>query len=136
MELSYTLEEISRIAALILKASSSKTVLFYGEMGSGKTTLVKELVHQLGSLDPVSSPTFSLVNEYRGKESLIYHFDFYRIEQEEEAFDIGFEEYLDAEHWKFIEWPEKIVGLLPESFTEVILKTPKPDCRTIVINKS
>lgn len=136
MELSYTLKEISKIATAVLKASPSKTVLFYGNMGAGKTTLIKELVHQLGSKDQVSSPTFSLVNEYRGKEDLIYHFDFYRIEQEEEAYDIGFEEYLDSEHWKFIEWPEKIAGLLPDSFTKITLETLEIDRRRIVINKS
>ncbi|MDR6301030.1 tRNA (adenosine(37)-N6)-threonylcarbamoyltransferase complex ATPase subunit type 1 TsaE [Mesonia maritima] len=114
MEISYSLEEIPSVAQKIIKASPCKTLLFYGEMGSGKTTLIKEIVKQLGSTDKVSSPTFSLINEYQLKKEKIYHFDLYRIENENEVFDIGIEEYLDDTNWLFIEWPEKIESLLPK----------------------
>jgi len=122
MEISYTLDEISDIATKIIKVSSSKTLLFYGEMGAGKTTLIKELVKKLGSSDKVTSPTFSLVNEYLLTSGKIYHFDFYRIEDETEALDIGIEEYFNEENWVFIEWPEKIKGLLPKKFTKLDLE--------------
>lgn len=92
-------------------------------MGVGKTTLIKEICKQLGVRDNISSPTYSLVNEYKGgEENTIYHFDFYRIQEEEEAYDIGFEEYLDTNAWIFIEWPEKISNLLPENSVKIKIK--------------
>ena len=109
----YNIENIDTIANQLLKKVKSKTILFYGEMGSGKTTLISALVKALGGLDDVSSPTFSLVNEYIVKDDKVYHFDFYRIENEIEALDIGIEDYLYSGHWIFIEWPDKIKGLLP-----------------------
>ncbi|MDQ7918334.1 tRNA (adenosine(37)-N6)-threonylcarbamoyltransferase complex ATPase subunit type 1 TsaE [Mesonia sp. MT50] len=121
MQIDYTLSEISEVAAKIIKVSSYKTLLFYGEMGAGKTTLIKEIVKQIGSPDKVSSPTFSLVNEYQGEDSSIYHFDFHRIENEEEAYDIGFEEYIDSGRWCLIEWPQHIESLLPLEKHEIHL---------------
>jgi len=113
MHIQYSFSEIPEIAKQIIKVSSSKTLLFYGEMGAGKTTLIKEIVKQLGSQDRVSSPTFSLVNEYQGKTHTIFHFDFHRIEDEEEAYDMGFDEYLESNNWCLIEWPQNIENLLP-----------------------
>ena len=83
-------------------------------MGSGKTTLISALVKALGGVDDVSSPTFSIVNEYKVNNDKVYHFDFYRIEDELEALDIGIEDYFYSGHWIFIEWPDKIKGLLPD----------------------
>ncbi len=118
----YSLEEIRRIAKDIISGVNNKTLLFYGEMGVGKTTLIKELCKELGSDDVISSPTFSLVNEYHtGDEDVIYHFDFYRIEQEEEAYDIGIEDYFNSNSWCLIEWPQNIQNLLPLNSTEVHL---------------
>jgi len=121
MEFTYTLSEIDAIAEKILPHLQSKVVIFKGVMGFGKTTLIKALVRALGSTDNVSSPTFSLVNPYEGANDKIYHFDFYRIKNEEEAFDIGFEEYLYSGDWCFIEWAERVEKYLPETYTIVEL---------------
>ncbi|WP_010229421.1 tRNA (adenosine(37)-N6)-threonylcarbamoyltransferase complex ATPase subunit type 1 TsaE [Gillisia marina] len=114
MTLTYELSEIDRIAMQILSEVKSKTLLFYGDMGAGKTTLIKALVKALGAPDLASSPTFSLVNEYQTDQGKIFHFDFYRIEDEMEALDMGIEDYLNLDTWKFIEWPIKIEKLLDE----------------------
>lgn len=89
-------------------------------MGAGKTTLIKEICKQLGVEDNISSPTFSLVNEYETKNGeLAYHFDFYRITDEEEALDIGIEDYFYSGNWCFIEWPENVENLLPLDAVEI-----------------
>ena len=135
MTLTYTLKEIPKIAKEILSFVSHKTLLFYGEMGTGKTTLIKEIVKQLGVKDVANSPTFSIVNEYLSqKGETIYHFDFYRIENEEEVFDIGIEEYLYNNNWCFIEWPEKVENLLPLESVEIHLTLNQDTTRTIQIN--
>ncbi|MDN3594505.1 tRNA (adenosine(37)-N6)-threonylcarbamoyltransferase complex ATPase subunit type 1 TsaE [Zunongwangia endophytica] len=122
MEFKYSLSEIDKAIEFILKNTTSKTILFYGEMGAGKTTLIKKLVEKLNIEDRVSSPTFSLVNEYKSEKETIFHFDFYRIEDENEAYDIGFDDYLEQQGWKFIEWPQKIKNLLPENHQNLILE--------------
>jgi tRNA threonylcarbamoyladenosine biosynthesis protein TsaE len=114
LEIEYELEDIGTVAKRILDYASSKTILFYGEMGTGKTTLIKSLVKLIGSTDDVSSPTFSIVNDYKLKGSSIYHFDLYRINDDEEALNFGFEDYLSTSNWVFIEWPQTILNLLPE----------------------
>jgi tRNA threonylcarbamoyladenosine biosynthesis protein TsaE len=130
----YTLKKVPEIAKDLLKTVSGKILLFYGEMGSGKTTLIKELVKQMGVEDVASSPTFALVNEYHSKDGvIIYHFDFYRIEEEEEAYDMGIEEYLYSENWCLIEWPEKVENLLPLESVEIHLSIKDKDTRTIEI---
>ncbi|WP_405414972.1 tRNA (adenosine(37)-N6)-threonylcarbamoyltransferase complex ATPase subunit type 1 TsaE [Maribacter sp. Asnod1-A12] len=115
MEFIYNEGELKKIAQSIIKHTKSKTIAFYAPMGAGKTTLIKTLVKELGSIDNVSSPTFGLVNEYAMKsgELLGYHFDFYRLENEEEAMDMGLDDYLLSGRWLFMEWPEKISSLLP-----------------------
>lgn len=109
------LNDLVIVAQSIIKHSyNKKIVLLSGEMGVGKTTLVKEIAKLLGVEENVSSPTFSIVNEYRGNE-VIFHFDFYRLEEEEEAYDFGIEEYFDSGNLCLLEWPEKISNLLPSS---------------------
>ena len=94
MDKDYTLDQVVDISKEILRETKHKTLLFFGEMGVGKTTLIKELCKNLGVTDITHSPTFSIVNEYKGFEDIIvYHFDFYRITKEEEAYDIGIEDY-------------------------------------------
>lgn len=134
MNKSYTLEGISAVAEEIISSVNAKILLFYGEMGTGKTTLIKEIVKQLGVQDIAHSPTFSLVNEYLSqKGETIYHFDFYRIEQEEEAFDIGIEEYFYENNWCLIEWPEKVENLLPLESVVIRLALNPDHSRTIQI---
>ena len=109
MELIYDLSQIDIVAKKIIECATSKTILFYGDLGAGKTTLIKSLVSNIGSDDIVSSPTFSIINEYTSlNNESIFHFDLYRLKDENEAFDMGIDEYLDKSCWKFIEWPEKI----------------------------
>ncbi|MCL4116983.1 UNVERIFIED_CONTAM: hypothetical protein GTU68_020150 [Idotea baltica] len=105
-------------------------------MGVGKTTLIKEIVKQLEVHDVVSSPTFSLVNEYESEQKeTIYHFDFYRINDEIEALDMGIEEYFDSNNWCLIEWPENIKNLLPLNAVKILLSTNNDGSRNIVINQ-
>ncbi|MFY0604383.1 MAG: tRNA (adenosine(37)-N6)-threonylcarbamoyltransferase complex ATPase subunit type 1 TsaE [Flavobacteriaceae bacterium] len=132
MNKEYTLESISDIAKEVLDNAKHKTILFYGEMGVGKTTLIKELCLCLGVDDITHSPTFSLVNEYHGnKNNSIFHFDFYRINNEEEVYDIGIEDYLYSNNWCFIEWPENIKNLLPLDSTEIQLSLIDSGARKI-----
>lgn len=105
--------------ALLDFAGDQKIFLFYGHMGAGKTTFIKVLCEQLGVAEPVTSPTFSIVNEYAGTSNKIFHFDFYRLKNENEALDMGYEEYFYSGNYCLIEWPEKIAGLLPEHYIKV-----------------
>jgi len=111
--------QLPNIAQQILSNSHHKIILFEGEMGAGKTTLIKEIIRQMGSQDETSSPTFSIVNEYETQKGKVFHFDFYRIKSEEEALDFGVEEYFDSGNFCFIEWPEKVKNLIPEEFHTV-----------------
>lgn len=122
MEQTFSIQEIDDIAKQVLDHLSSKIVLFFGDMGSGKTTLIKAILKRLGCKAEISSPTFSIVNEYELHSGIAYHFDFYRIEDENEAFDIGLEEYLYSGNWCFIEWPEKILNLLPDQASKIYLE--------------
>lgn len=122
MEKTYSLSEIETVATNLLPHLTSKVVLVNGEMGAGKTTMIKALCQALNSPDVVSSPTFSLINEYRtANNEPLYHFDCYRIESEEEAYDFGAEEYLHSGHLCFIEWSENIASLLPEESNALMI---------------
>ena len=122
--ISENLEQIPEIAEEILKYSSPhKKFVLYAEMGIGKTTLIKELSLQLGATDVVSSPTFSIVNEYiSSSDGKIYHFDFYRLEDEKEAFDMGYEEYFFGDDYCFVEWPEKIPHLIKDDMVTIKMR--------------
>ena len=130
----YKISNIDLAVNFILNNINSKYLLFNGPMGSGKTTLIKAIVRKLGCDDSVSSPSFSLVNEYEIKDSVVYHFDFYRIKNEIEAFDIGFEDYLKEDVWCFIEWGEKIPNLIPNNVNLINFTEIKGNSRIIEIN--
>jgi tRNA threonylcarbamoyladenosine biosynthesis protein TsaE len=100
---------------LLKQSGENKLFAFYGAMGSGKTTFIKAICESLGALDIVSSPTFTLVNEYKTSDSgeSLFHIDFYRIKKQEEVYDFGIEEYLTGDSYCFMEWPELIEELLP-----------------------
>ena len=126
------LTNIPDVAKQILEYTlPHKKFAFYADMGVGKTTLIKELSLQLDVVDVVSSPTFSIVNEYHTKnKSRIYHFDFYRIEEEREAYDMGYEEYFFSDDYCFIEWPEKIPSLIGEDM--VIVKMHIEETKRVI----
>lgn len=132
------LDEISNSAELILDLCSDYTVwVFKGEMGAGKTTLIKEICNLLAVVDPVSSPTFSLVNEYETKNGeIIYHFDFYRIEDPMEAVEIGVEEYFYSGNFCFVEWAEKIPGFLPDTFALIEIEKGMEEMRHLRVKIS
>src|SRR5690606_3939237 len=134
IQYTYGLEDLEFISKEIILNAKSKVLCFYGEMGVGKTTLIKEIVKQLGSSDRVSSPTFSLVNEYEAQGEAVYHFDFYRIEHSDEAYQIGLENYLYSGSWCLIEWPDKIKELLPENVTVIDIKEQLSGKRTVLLN--
>lgn len=108
-------------------------VAFYGPMGAGKTTLIKDLCHRMGVTDEVNSPTFAIVNEYVTEEGdAVYHFDFYRIKKLEEAYDIGYENYFYSGSLCLIEWPELIEPLLPERYLRVDIQLGATDDERII----
>ncbi|MHB0754895.1 tRNA (adenosine(37)-N6)-threonylcarbamoyltransferase complex ATPase subunit type 1 TsaE [Polaribacter sp. M15] len=134
MNATYSLENLSTIATDIISNVKNRTLLFYGEMGVGKTTLIKAICKALNVQDNISSPTFSLVNEYQTTENeKVYHFDFYRINNEEEALDMGIEEYFYNNDWCLIEWPENIQNLLPLDAVEIHLSILENQKRNIKI---
>ena len=121
--ISYTLDHIDAISNLLIEeAGDQKVWIFKGEMGAGKTTLIKSLAKALEVADSVSSPTFGIVNEYQTKaKGLLYHFDFYRLDDPMEALDIGIEEYFYSGNYCWLEWAEKIAPFLPERFFHIEL---------------
>jgi len=130
-------EELPRVAQdLITWGSSYDIWLFQGDLGAGKTTFIKELGRQWEVKDQMSSPTFSIVNEYATYQGeRIYHFDFYRLEHESEAVDIGTEEYFYSGSYCLIEWPEKIPNLLPDRHLQIFLEVQPDQSRTIYASK-
>ena len=124
---------LDQVASELLQLGSDIPVwLFHGDMGVGKTTLIQQICAQLGVQGRVQSPTFSIVNEYdAGENGLIYHFDFYRIKNETEAYDIGADEYLDSGTYCFIEWPDKIESLWPDSYFSVSIEQQADGSRGI-----
>ena len=131
------LAELSAAAEKILAFSDHRKVfLFYGDMGAGKTTLIKELCKLLNVSDLVSSPTFSIVNEYLSDTGPVYHFDFYRLKKETEALDLGYEDYIDSGSYCFIEWPEKIQNLLPTHVCNVTIAVTGDSARQVELENN
>lgn len=125
---------LSQAAQTLLNSfPKDRIFLLYGPMGAGKTTFIKYLCTQLNVKDSTSSPTFSIVNEYESAAGPIYHFDFYRIKDEQEAFDFGYEEYFYSGAYCFVEWPEKIPNLLPEEAKEIHISIVDATTRKISI---
>lgn len=134
---SYTsLEELPRAAEFIIRGARGSSVwAFYGSMGAGKTTLIKEICALLGSADVVTSPTFSLINEYKDRTGeSIFHFDFYRIEKKEEVLDMGYEEYIFSRSLCMIEWPELIEELLPMQRSNIRISVQNDGSRLIEVD--
>lgn len=132
--INYSIESLDDVAQMVLKNVKSKTILFYGSMGTGKTTLIKALVKALGITDDVSSPTYSIVNNYETKDIMVYHFDLYRVKTLEEAYNFGIEDYLNTNHWLFIEWPELIRNELADAFDTVTIETDAHNKRILTLN--
>ncbi|HBX61843.1 MULTISPECIES: tRNA (adenosine(37)-N6)-threonylcarbamoyltransferase complex ATPase subunit type 1 TsaE [unclassified Empedobacter] len=116
------LDELPEVAQKIIDQLQYKLITFEGEMGAGKTTFIKEFVKALGTNDEVSSPTFSIVNEYDTDKGKVYHFDFYRLNHEDEALDFGIEEYLYSNQYCLMEWPNKIANFIPDEHHTITLK--------------
>ena len=129
------IDDLDLISEKLIDQFKHKVVLFYGEMGNGKTTLIKQLCKKIGVSESTSSPTFSIVNEYKtDKNDTIYHFDFYRIKDEIEVLDFGYEEYLYSGNYCFIEWPEKIPNMLPDEVVKVTINKDENNFRIIEVD--
>ncbi|MCR5039675.1 MAG: tRNA (adenosine(37)-N6)-threonylcarbamoyltransferase complex ATPase subunit type 1 TsaE [Bacteroidales bacterium] len=129
-----SVEQLSEVSDYLLSLRNEADIIaFYGAMGAGKTTLIKNLCHKMGVTDEVNSPTFAIVNEYVTEEGeSVYHFDFYRIKKIEEAYDIGFENYFDSGNLCLIEWPEMIEPLMPEKYIRVDIQQGETDAERII----
>ena len=129
-------DELPDVAEAVIEALGRRTVVaLRGEMGAGKTTLIREIAARLGSDDVVTSPTFAIINQYAAAEGrTLYHFDFYRIDRLEEAYDFGYEEYFDSGDLCLVEWPEKIEPLLPENTMNVRITALSEQERRIEID--
>ena len=133
---SYSLDRIDEVAQQLLQAAGEQKVLvFRGQMGAGKTTLIKSIAKALQVIDPVSSPTFGIVNEYHThSQELVFHFDFYRLEDPLEALDIGIEEYFYSGNYCLLEWAEKIGQFLPDCFFLIDLAIASETGRTLTLH--
>ena len=134
LEITYNIENINDVARQIIDNFTTKIVLFYGDMGVGKTTLIKAMVKILGSNDDVSSPTFSIVNEYDADTFRIYHFDLYRIKDVEDIYNLGIEDYLFSNNWSIIEWPEKLENIVPTHHDRIDITLNSDNSRTLILN--
>lgn len=132
------LNDLKSVAQAILEADHHNICLLRGEMGSGKTTLIRQICQLLGVEDNVASPTFALVNEYESNRGPIYHFDFYRLNTIEEALEAGIEEYFYSGHLCLIEWPELIVPILPPDYLNVVIDSSENDTRNykLIVHES
>lgn len=133
MTIAYKLDEITETAKTIINILEKKVVLFEGNMGVGKTTLIKEIAKQLGVTENMQSPSYGLVNEYDLLGEKMYHIDLYRINNLEEALDIGIEEYLNGDFWCFIEWPKKIKKLIGNNACQITITKNKNNYRNLQI---
>ena len=136
MLITYELSDINAISNLLINDFSTKVIRIDGDMGTGKTTLISSLCKSLGVKETISSPTFSLVNTYHIRNEKIYHFDFYRLKNENEAIDFGLEEYLESGNICFMEWAEKISSHLPLEYDHYILNIVDEKYRKIESKKS
>ncbi len=135
MEVIFSLDELNEVAEKIIASNPEKVIVFNGEMGVGKTTLIKQLCQILGFKGATSSPTFSLVNEYSLIDNQsIYHFDVYRLKTEKEALDMGIDEYLYSGNWCFIEWAEKIPNLIPKENSIITIELLVDGKRKLVLS--
>jgi tRNA threonylcarbamoyladenosine biosynthesis protein TsaE len=133
----YSLNDLPQVASELLEAGTNFNVwLFFGDLGTGKTTLIKQICTILGVQDRLlSSPTFSIINEYPTASGKVFHFDFYRMKNEREILDLGFEEYFDSENFCFIEWPERLGSLLPDRYFKIRIMDNGTNSRTIQYEK-
>ena len=130
----YTLDQVEAVAAKLIKQFGMKPIwAFFAPMGAGKTTLISQISKQLGVQDAVSSPTFAIMNQYEANQKMIYHMDWYRLQDEAEAIRTGVEAAMDEADICFIEWPEKAAGLLPENTVRIEIEILDPEHRRIFI---
>lgn len=133
--LSRSESELPMIAKNILEVCNPIRIFaFYGSLGAGKTTLIRSFCAALGVQEPVTSPTFTLVHTYQATQDMVYHFDFYRLQSEMEAYDIGLDEYLDSGEYIFMEWPERIPGLIPAQTASIRLTVLENNSREITLS--
>lgn len=129
------LADLPQLAGQLIKLAGEKKVfLFEAPMGAGKTTIIKAICRELGVTEHVTSPTFSIVNEYLGQDGPVYHFDFYRLKNEQEAYDLGYEEYFYSGNYCFVEWPQKIISLLPGNAFTIQIEINKDQSRLLKIS--
>ena len=134
MTTTFTIDQLEEVAQQIINQNPNKVILFKGEMGVGKTTLIKQLCKTLGVKDATSSPTFSLVNEYQtDNNQTVFHFDLYRLNKETEALDMGVDDYFYSGSWCFVEWPEKIENLIPTEHSTISIELQPNGARLLVL---
>jgi tRNA threonylcarbamoyladenosine biosynthesis protein TsaE len=135
--ISFQLSDVKQVAQTLLKtAKNLKIWLFYGDLGAGKTTLIKEICTELGiEAHVLSSPTFSIINEYNASNGKVFHFDFYRMKNETEILDLGIEEYFESGAYCFIEWPERLGSITPTEFFKVSITHTGPNNRLLEFEK-
>ena len=131
MEYVYNLDNINKASKLVIDNIKTTVVRIDGKMGAGKTKIISNICMQLGVKEVITSPTFSLINTYQSNNGPIYHFDFYRLQNPNEALDIGIEEYLESGNVCFLEWAEKIENHLPLNYDHYILKVLNDNTRKI-----
>lgn len=134
-KITYTRSQIQDVARQLIEKATSKTLAFYAPMGAGKTTLIKAMLKELEAADTGNSPTFGIVNEYHDQKDglLAYHFDFYRLNHETEALDLGLEDYLNQGAWMFIEWPENLGSFLPDDAMGIHIEILDSETRALVL---
>ena len=137
MEVTYKENQIAEVAEQLITKVPSKILCIHGAMGAGKTTLIKAIMKNLGAIGEANSPTFGIVNEYHDQHDqvLAYHFDFYRLNDENEAFDMGIEDYFNTDVWIFMEWAENIRSIIPYDATEITIKVVNDSTRTLILHE-